>query len=101
MELAKVTSKGQITIPKSIREKLKVKEGSKIIFINKGDEIIIKNAAMTALEEMQDAFEGEAERLGLKTEEDVVDLIKQYRKERKKWYESNARYKYSYISIHF
>ena len=46
MELAKVTSKGQITIPKSIREMLKVKEGSKILFFKQGDEIVIKNAAM-------------------------------------------------------
>ena len=84
MELAKVTTKGQITIPKAIRESLKVKEGSKIIFITKGDDIIIKNAAMIALEKIQDAFDGEAERLGLETEEDVVEMIKEFRKSRKK-----------------
>lgn len=37
-----------------------------------------------ALEEIQEAFEGEAERLNLETEDDVVELIKEYRKERKK-----------------
>ena len=58
MELAKVTTKGQITIPKAIREKLKLKEGSKIIFLQKGKDIIIKNSAMLALEKVQDAFEG-------------------------------------------
>lgn len=84
MELAKVTSKGQITIPKSIREMLKVKEGSKIIFFKQGDEIVIKNAAMISLEKVQEEFEGEAQRLGLETQEDVVNLIKQFRKERKK-----------------
>jgi len=80
MELAKVTTKGQITIPKSIREILDLKEGSKIIFIQKGNDIIIKNSAMLALEKIQEAFDGEAERLGLKTEEDVVKLIKEFRK---------------------
>ena len=35
------------------------------------------------LEEIQKAFEGEAERLGLETEDDVVELIKEYRKEKK------------------
>lgn len=84
MELAKVTSKGQITIPKSIREMLKVKEGSKILFFKQGDEIVIKNAAMISLEKIQKEFEGEAQRLGLQTEEDVVNLIKQFRKKRKK-----------------
>lgn len=84
MELAKVTTKGQITIPKAVRETLKIKEGSKIIFIKKGEDIIIKNSAMLALENIQDAFSGEAERLGLETEEDVVNMIKEYRKKRKK-----------------
>lgn len=83
MELAKVTTKGQITIPKSIREKLDLKEGSKIIFLEKGEDIVIKNSAMIALEKVQDAFEGEAERLGIKTDEDVIKLLKKFRKERK------------------
>lgn len=84
MELAKVTTKGQITIPKAVRETLKIKEGSKIIFLRKGEDIIIKNSAMLALDKIQDAFEGEAERLGLENEEDVVKMIKEYRKKRKK-----------------
>ena len=84
MELAKVTTKGQITIPKAIRELLDLKEGSKIIFIQKGNDIVIQNSAMMALEKIQNAFEGEADRLGLETEEDVVEMIKQFRKNRKK-----------------
>ncbi len=84
MELAKVTTKGQVTIPKAIREMLNLKDGSKIIFLQKGNDIIIKNSAMLALEKIQDAFEGEAERLNLETEEDVVELVKDFRKERKK-----------------
>ena len=84
MELARVTTKGQITIPKSIREILNVKEGSQIIFLQRGNDIIIKNSAMIALEEIQDSFNGEAQRLGLKNDEDVVKMIKEYRKSRKK-----------------
>lgn len=84
MELAKVTTKGQVTIPKSIRDLLDLKEGSKIIFIKKGNDIIIQNSAMIALEKIQNAFNGEAERLDLETEDDVVELIKEFRKSRKK-----------------
>ncbi len=80
MELAKVTTKGQVTIPKSIRELLDLKEGSKILFIQKGNDVIIKNSAMIALENIQDEFDGEAKRLGLETEDDVVEMIKKYRK---------------------
>ena len=83
MELAKVTSKGQITIPKSIRDILDIKDGSKIIFLQKDNDIVIKNSAMIALEKIQKAFEGEAEKLGLETEDDVVNLIKEYRKEKR------------------
>lgn len=84
MELAKVTTKGQITIPKAIRDLLDLKEGSKVIFIKKGNDIVIQNSAMVALEKIQTAFEGEAERLGLKNEDDVVKLVKEFRKERNK-----------------
>lgn len=84
MELAKVTSKGQITIPKAIREKLKVKEGGQILFLLKDGDIVIRNAALIAIENVQKEFDGEAERLGLKDENDVVNLIKEVRKEREK-----------------
>ena len=80
MESAIVTAKGQVTIPKSIREFLEIKEGSKILFIQKGDNVIIKNSAMIALKNIQKEFDGEAKRLGLETEDDVVEMIKKYRK---------------------
>ena len=37
---------------------------------------------MEALREAQEAFRGAAERVGLQSEEDVVDMIKEIRKER-------------------
>ena len=82
MELAKVTSKGQITIPIDIRKKLGIKEGSKVLFIEDAGRIYIANSSMEALREAQEAFRGEAERVGLQSEEDVVDMIKEIRKER-------------------
>ena len=81
MELAKVTVRGQITIPIEIRKKLKIKDGDKVVFVEENGKIIMENAAMLALREVQDAFKGEAERLGLKDEQDVVNLVKEVRKE--------------------
>lgn len=43
MEMAKVTSKGQITIPISIRRSLGINEGDKILFINKDDGVLMVN----------------------------------------------------------
>ena len=82
MEVAKVTSKGQITIPIDIRRKLGIKEGSKVLFIEDAGRIYIANSSMEALREAQEAFRGEAERVDLQSEKDVVDMIKEIRKER-------------------
>jgi AbrB family looped-hinge helix DNA binding protein len=88
MELAKITLRGQITIPVEIRRKLGVKDGDKVIFVEENGRIIMENAAMIALKTAQEAFAGEAERLGLKTEQDVVDLVKDVRRE--VWEENHA-----------
>jgi AbrB family looped-hinge helix DNA binding protein len=81
MELAKITSKGQITIPIQIRRKLNLKDGDKVVFIEQGGKIVIENSTRMALMEAQEAFKGEAERLGLNIEQDVVDMVKQIRRE--------------------
>lgn len=83
MELAKITSKGQITLPISIRRVLNLKDGDKVAFIEKDGHYIIVNPVSLAIDEVRKAFDGEAERLGLKTEEDVVKMVKDFRKERK------------------
>ena len=41
------------------------------------------NKTRLAFEQMQDAFAGEAKRLGLTSEQDVVNLVKQVRMERR------------------
>ena len=79
MELAKVTAKGQVTIPIEIRKKLGIKDGDKILFVEDSGRIYIMNSSMDALLEAQRAFSGEAECTGLKTEEDVVNMIKELR----------------------
>ena len=83
MELAKITAKGQITIPVQVRKMLGVKDGDKVVFWNDGSRIIIENSTRLALREVQDAFEGVAEELGLKDVDDVVALVKEIRAERK------------------
>lgn len=81
MELAKITTRGQITIPAEIRKKLGVKDGDKVVFLEENGRIIVANAAMVALKSAQDAFAGEAQRLDLETEQDVAGLVKDVRRE--------------------
>jgi AbrB family looped-hinge helix DNA binding protein len=82
MELAKITTRGQITIPLEIRRKLGVKDGDKVVFLEQDGRIVMENAVNLALKEVQAAFAGEAERLGLKTEQDVAGMVKEIRRER-------------------
>lgn len=82
VELAKVTSKGQITIPIAIRRALNVREGDKVLFSTEGSRVYLMNASVNALAELQAAFTGTAEKLGLQTEEDVVQMVKEFRQER-------------------
>jgi len=81
MEVAKITSRGQITIPIDIRKKLCVKDGDKIIFVEDGNRIFVVNAAKIAFANMRTAFAGEAEHLGLEDENDVVALVDEVREE--------------------
>ncbi|MCL2227714.1 MAG: AbrB/MazE/SpoVT family DNA-binding domain-containing protein [Oscillospiraceae bacterium] len=46
MEMAKVTSKGQITIPVSIRRRLSINEGDKLLFIDRPEGVIMVNPDM-------------------------------------------------------
>lgn len=45
-----MTRKGQVTIPKEIRDRLGVKEGEKVLFVVRGDEIILKVVKGTILD---------------------------------------------------
>ena len=81
MEVAKITSRGQVTIPIDIRRKLGVKEGDKIIFAEDDNRIFVVNAAKIAFANMRAAFTSEAERLGLKDESDIVALVDEVREE--------------------
>ena len=79
--VAKVTSKGQITIPIEIRKKLGIKNGDKILFVEESGRVYMMNSSMDALREAQRSFAGEAERLGLKDDDDVMEMIKSLRQE--------------------
>lgn len=92
MELARLTAKGQVTLPKEVRARLNVREGDKIVFLQKQGGFFLANAdfltidrekiaatGKNALAKAQNAFEGEAKRLGVNNLDDVVKLVKEAR----------------------
>ena len=79
---AKVMSKGQVTIPKDVRQILGVSTGDRITFIVEGDSVRIINSALYAMQILQSQMTGEAAKAGINSEDDVVDLLKDLRAER-------------------
>ena len=37
-----ITRKGQVTIPKDIRDRLKAREGEKVMFVLRGNDVVLK-----------------------------------------------------------
>lgn len=78
---AKVMAKGQVTIPKDIREILGVSSGDRVTFIVEGNTVRIVNSAVYAMQVLQKEMDGEAKRTGLQSDDDVMALVKELRNE--------------------
>ena len=81
MDIARISSKGQMTVPVSVRKALNLKSGDKVIILEENGRYYIENAAMLAFNRVEDAFSGEAEKAGFKTEEDLQKYAEEIRKE--------------------
>lgn len=79
---AKVMSKGQVTIPKQVREVLGVGNGDRVTFIVNGpNDIRVMNSAVYAVKRLQEQMKGEAEKAGFLSEDDVAEWITESRRE--------------------
>jgi antitoxin PrlF len=76
-----VTSKGQVTIPKRVRDAMKIKPGTKVVFDVNGDGEIVLRKSARARRHRPDCFEralGSAEiKLGCTTDE-YMAMIRGY-----------------------
>lgn len=86
MEVSRISSKGQVTIPKPIRELLKLNEGDRVAFIEKDGKVVITKASLLALRDLQHSISKEAEEKGI-TEQDLLDELERVREEM--WNERN------------
>ena len=81
VENAKVMAKGQVTIPKDIRDILGVTSGDRVTFIVEGNTVRMMNSAVYAMQILQREMAQEASRTGLTTDEAVMNFVKEVRKE--------------------
>ena len=80
VEMATVSSRGQICIPNKIREKMSLKDGSKIIFALSGDSLLMKKISMETFAEITAPLKAAKKNI---REDEVVDLIHKIRKEKR------------------
>ena len=78
---AKVMPKGQVTIPKKVRNALGIDSGDRVTFIVEEGSVRIVNSAVYALQRFQQQMKGEAENAGFFTEEDIAAWITKSRRE--------------------
>lgn len=68
-------SKGQVTIPKDVRDVLGVETGDKVTFIVEGNVVRVVNAAAYAMQMFQQQMAGAAATAGITSEADVDALV--------------------------
>lgn len=78
---AKVMAKGQVTIPKDVREILGVSSGDRVTFVVENGSVRIINSAIYAMQMLQAQMDGEAEVTGITSNDDVMNLVKEVRAE--------------------
>ena len=78
---AKVMSKGQVTIPKDIREILGVSCGDRITFVVENGSVRLINSAVYAMQILQAQMADEAEKTGLNSDDAVMEMVKEIRSE--------------------
>ncbi|MDR3155144.1 MAG: AbrB/MazE/SpoVT family DNA-binding domain-containing protein [Deltaproteobacteria bacterium] len=76
-----VTPQGQITLPKEALEILKVSEGDRVTFIYDQGYVIIANPTIYAFRKMQKKMEGKFEKAGINSDEDILEICLQIRRE--------------------
>jgi len=78
---AKLMAKGQITLPKDVREFLGLRPGDRVPLICKDGQVVLMNPVRYAFQILHEGMKGEAEKAGLYTDEDVVALCKEVRRD--------------------
>lgn len=81
VDSAKVMAKGQITLPKDIRDALQLTSGDRVTLVYEDGQVVMMNSAVYAMKMLNKGMEGEAEKAGLTTDEDIDALVKELRTE--------------------
>ena len=84
-DVTALSSKGQIVLPKAIRDCLNIDSGAKLMVFSDGESILLKPIPTPDISEFKSLMDAAAEWAGQvgMTEDDITDAIKTVRKRRK------------------
>ena len=85
-DVTSVSTKGQVVLPKSIRDSLTLQSGTKLLVVSDGQSIVLKPIEMPDISEFQGLMEAAsswADEVGM-TENDISSAIKAVRNRKKK-----------------
>ncbi len=84
-QILTVSSKGQISLPVSIRKRLSIDTGDKLVAYTSGDVIMLKTLKLPSAEEFEASLD-EAQKWAMSVgynENDVNDIVKSVRKKKR------------------
>ena len=81
MEITKLSDKGQITLPISIRKKLQLKAEDKVVILEENGRFYMENSALMAFSKVANDFKGAATEAGFNSEDEMQDYMQEIRKE--------------------
>ena len=83
VEITKMSSRGQIVIPKDIREEIGMREGDYLAIFSSGDTICLKRLEMIALKKRFEKTANRLEKIAIEkgiTSDDIDEAVKNARK---------------------
>jgi AbrB family looped-hinge helix DNA binding protein len=79
IDMGTISARGQVAIPAEIREKMRLKEGEKILFVLEGDSLLMKKVSALSWEEITKPLREAKKKI---REEDVPELVHRIRKQK-------------------
>ena len=82
IEMGTVSSRGQLCIPRSIRNMMGLEEGSKVLFVQQDDSLLIKKVTLKTFAEITRPLKEAAKKAGMR-ESEVNEMVHTARKARR------------------
>ena len=81
IEMGKISTRGQIAIPASIRKEMGLQDGNKILFLLENETLLVKKVTRKTFGQVTAPLKEAAQKAGMK-EQDVPEMVMRFRKKK-------------------